>query len=93
MSAYDDISVSQTRKVIAQRLSQSKSTIPHYYVTVECEVDKLLKLRETLNKESKSKISVNDMILKAASLASVQVPCVTRENYPPPRRGDSFHEL
>lgn len=72
---YTDVSVSQMRKVIAKRLSESKDTIPHYYVTVECEVDKLLALRSKLNAHSTSKISVNDMIIKAASLASVQVPC------------------
>lgn len=71
---YKDIEVSQMRKVIAQRLSQSKETIPHYYVSVECEVDKLLALRAKLNNHSSSKISVNDMIIKAASLAALQVP-------------------
>lgn len=74
-SAFEDIPLTQMRKIIAQRLSLSKDTIPHYYVTVECEVDKLLSLRTKLNKFSTSKISVNDMIIKAASLASVQVPC------------------
>jgi pyruvate dehydrogenase E2 component (dihydrolipoamide acetyltransferase) len=71
---YTDVEVSQMRKVIAQRLSQSKETIPHYYVSVECEVDKLLALRAKLNTHSSSKISVNDMIIKAASLAALQVP-------------------
>jgi pyruvate dehydrogenase E2 component (dihydrolipoamide acetyltransferase) len=73
-SHYDDIPLTQMRKVIAQRLSESKETIPHYYVTVECEVDKLLALRAKLNNYSTSKISVNDMIIKASSLASVAVP-------------------
>lgn len=71
---YSDIPLSQMRKIIAQRLTLSKDTIPHYYVTVECEVDKLLALRAKLNAHSESKISVNDMVIKAASLASVKVP-------------------
>lgn len=71
---YKDLPLSQMRKVIAQRLSLSKDTIPHYYVTVECEVDKLLVLRAKLNEHSTSKISVNDMVIKAASLASMKVP-------------------
>lgn len=64
----------QIRKVTADRLLQSKTTIPHYYVNIDCEVDKLLQLREKLNKHSKSKISVNDMVIKAASLAAIRVP-------------------
>lgn len=71
---YKDLPLSQMRKVIAERLSFSKDTIPHYYVTVECEVDKLLALRAKLNEYSTSKISVNDMVIKAASLASIKVP-------------------
>lgn len=73
-TAFEDIPLTQMRKIIAQRLSLSKETIPHYYVSVECEVDKLLVLREKLNKFSTAKISVNDMIVKAASLAALQVP-------------------
>lgn len=71
---FEDIPVSQVRKVIASRLSESKDTIPHYYVTVEAEVDRLLELRAQLNNHSESKISVNDMIIKASSLASLKVP-------------------
>lgn len=71
---YDDIPLTNIRKVIADRLSYSKSTIPHYYVTVSVNVDNLLRLRTKLNATSKSKISVNDMVIKAASLACVNVP-------------------
>jgi len=73
-SNYEDLPVSQIRKIIAQRLTESKDTIPHYYVTIECEVDKLLALRTKLNLHSEAKISVNDMIIKAASLAALKVP-------------------
>lgn len=71
---YEDIPLSNIRKVIADRLSYSKQTIPHYYVTVSVNVDNLLKLRTRLNAMTKTKISVNDMVIKAASLASVKVP-------------------
>jgi pyruvate dehydrogenase E2 component (dihydrolipoamide acetyltransferase) len=71
---YTDLELSNIRKVIAERLSYSKQNIPHYYVTISVAVDNLLKLRERLNKVSKSKISVNDMVIKAASLATVRVP-------------------
>ena len=60
--------------MIADRLTYSKQNIPHYYVTVQVEVDNLLALRAKLNKHSTSKISVNDMVIKAASMAAVKVP-------------------
>ena len=60
--------------MIAERLSFSKQNIPHYYVTVAVNIDNMMKLRGKLNNVAKSKISVNDMVIKAASLASVKVP-------------------
>ena len=72
--AYEDIPVTQVRKIIASRLSESKDTIPHYYVTVESEIDELMKIRARLNEHSTSKISVNDLIIKATALAAMQVP-------------------
>lgn len=66
--------VSQIRKVIAERLTHSKQNIPHYYVTVAVNVDKLLALRAKLNTASSSKISVNDLVMKAASIAALKVP-------------------
>lgn len=71
---YEDIPLTNIRKVIADRLSLSKQTIPHYYVTVSVNVDNLLKLRTRLNALTKTKISVNDMVIKAASLACINVP-------------------
>jgi pyruvate dehydrogenase E2 component (dihydrolipoamide acetyltransferase) len=70
--------VSNVRKVIATRLLESKNTIPHFYLTVELDAEKILKLREVLNKESngKYKLSVNDFVIKAASLALKDVPQV-----------------
>ncbi|CAG8451584.1 13187_t:CDS:2 [Acaulospora colombiana] len=73
---YTDIPLSNIRKVIAERLSESKQLIPHYYLTIEVDVDRLLKLREELNKDSngKYKLSVNDFIIKSAALALQDVP-------------------
>lgn len=73
-SGFVDIQNSNIRKVIADRLSYSKQNIPHYYVTVSVQVDALMKLRSRLNAVAKTKISVNDMVVKAASLACVRVP-------------------
>jgi pyruvate dehydrogenase E2 component (dihydrolipoamide acetyltransferase) len=73
-TSFEDNQVSNIRKVIAERLSYSKQNIPHYYVTIAVNVDNLIQLRSKLNAVAKSKISVNDMVIKAASLASVKVP-------------------
>ena len=74
---YTDLPLSNIRKVIAQRLLQSKTTIPHYYLTQEVNVDQLMKLRAELNSRTASegvKLSVNDFIVKAAALACRKVP-------------------
>jgi pyruvate dehydrogenase E2 component (dihydrolipoamide acetyltransferase) len=73
-SSFVDLPNSQIRKVIADRLTFSKQNIPHYYVTVQVAVDNLIKMRAKLNAVSGSKISVNDFVMKAASLASLKVP-------------------
>ncbi|EFA08008.1 Dihydrolipoyllysine-residue acetyltransferase component of pyruvate dehydrogenase complex, mitochondrial-like Protein [Tribolium castaneum] len=62
---------------IAKRLVQSKQNVPHYYLTIECNVDKLLKLRSRFNKKFEKegvKLSVNDFIIKAVALACKKVP-------------------
>ncbi|CAG8503305.1 3744_t:CDS:2 [Ambispora gerdemannii] len=73
---YTDIPLSNIRRVIAARLTESKQTVPHYYLTIEAEMDKVLKLREVLNKDSDGsyKLSVNDFIIKASALALKNVP-------------------
>jgi len=76
-SGHTDADISSMRKTIAKRLQSSKHEIPHYYLTVECQVDNLMKLRGELNtqyKEEGIKLSVNDFIIKATALASKQVP-------------------
>lgn len=75
--AYVDIPVSNIRGVIAKRLLQSKQSIPHYYLTVKVNVDKLLALRSRFNKKLEKegvKLSINDFIIKASALACKQVP-------------------
>lgn len=77
---YVDIPVTGTRKIIAQRLLQSKTTIPHYYLTITCNVDKLLRMRSTYNEQQKDqnavKISVNDFMIKGCAYACTKVPQV-----------------
>jgi len=75
-ASYTDIAHTQIRRVIAQRLSLSKQTIPHYYLTMECQVDELLKLRTRLNEKAAGqyKLSLNDFIIKASALACRKVP-------------------
>jgi len=74
--AFTDIPNTQIRKITAQRLSLSKQTIPHYYLTVDCKVDELLKTRQTLNDKANGeyKLSVNDFVIKASALALKKVP-------------------
>ncbi len=67
--SYDEINVSQMRKTIAARLAESKFTAPHFYLTMEINMDKAIKAREAMNASGEVKISVNDMIVKASSLA------------------------
>lgn len=67
---YKAIPNSNIRRVIAERLLESKQTIPHFYLSIECNIDKLLALREDINADSeKYKISVNDFVIKAVALA------------------------
>ncbi|XP_008331682.1 dihydrolipoyllysine-residue acetyltransferase component of pyruvate dehydrogenase complex, mitochondrial isoform X1 [Cynoglossus semilaevis] len=74
---FTDIPISNIRKVIAQRLIQSKQTIPHYYLSVDVNMDQVLELRKELNAEVKAqniKLSVNDFIIKASALSCLKVP-------------------
>jgi pyruvate dehydrogenase E2 component (dihydrolipoamide acetyltransferase) len=65
---------SNIRKVIARRLSESKQTVPHFYLTVDCEIDGLLAARKRINEESGLKISVNDIVIKAAAMTLKKAP-------------------
>ena len=80
--SYDFVPHDSMRKVIARRLTESKQTIPHFYVSVDVSLDRLLELRERLNlqapkdKDGKHlwKVSVNDFIIKAMAMALIKVP-------------------
>ncbi|MEI8147334.1 MAG: pyruvate dehydrogenase complex dihydrolipoamide acetyltransferase, partial [Alphaproteobacteria bacterium] len=79
--SYEEIPHDSMRKVIARRLTEAKSTIPHFYLTLDCELDALLSLREQINKAAPVrdgkpayKLSVNDMVIKALAMALRAVP-------------------
>lgn len=74
--AYDEEPVSQMRKTIARRLSDSKFTAPHFYLTMEINMDKALETRKSINAADDVKISVNDMIIKACAVALKQHPAI-----------------
>ncbi|MGC2413377.1 MAG: pyruvate dehydrogenase complex dihydrolipoamide acetyltransferase [Stellaceae bacterium] len=71
---YSEKPHSAMRRVIARRLAESKQTVPHFYMSVDCAIDDLLKIREVLNGRSEAKISINDFVIRAAALALRQVP-------------------
>ena len=79
--SYELVKHDGMRKTIAKRLMEAKQTIPHFYVSIDCELDALLKLRGELNKAAPVKddkpaykLSVNDMVIKALALALRDVP-------------------
>lgn len=72
---YEEVPLSSMRKTIARRLVEAKQTIPHFYLTIDVELDALLELRQKLNSRSeKYKLSVNDFIIRACGLALKKVP-------------------
>lgn len=72
---YKAVPNSMVRKIIAKRLLESKQTVPHYYLTIHCEIDKLMQLRKEINDNAQGyKISVNDFVIKASALAQLKVP-------------------
>jgi pyruvate dehydrogenase E2 component (dihydrolipoamide acetyltransferase) len=76
VASYREQKLSGMRKTIAARLSESKQTIPHYRVSVDIEIDSLLKQRAYMKKALGHAISVNDFIIKASACALAQVPAV-----------------
>lgn len=73
---YEDQPVSQMRKVIARRLGESKFTAPHFYLTIEMDMDKLIAMRKRINEVAPVKISFNDFVVKAAAVALRQHPAI-----------------
>ena len=80
--SYEEVPLDGMRKTIAKRLVESKQTVPHFYLTVDCELDALMALREQINgaaakdKDGKPafKLSVNDFVIKALAVALLRVP-------------------
>ena len=79
---YEEVPLDGMRKTVAKRLVESKQTVPHFYLSMDVELDALLKLREEINKGAPTdkeekpafKLSVNDFVIKALALALQQVP-------------------
>ncbi len=85
---YTDVPLSSIRKVIAKRMTEAHTTIPVFYLTVDCEIDRLLAARAEINdaapkdkktKEPAYKVSVNDLVIKAAACALRAVPAVNAQ--------------
>ena len=72
--AYQDIPLTGMRRAIARRLTESKTSVPHFYVTVDARVDALLDYRRQLNQASPVRISVNDLLIKAIATTLQAVP-------------------
>jgi pyruvate dehydrogenase E2 component (dihydrolipoamide acetyltransferase) len=71
---YTEVPLTRMRLVVARRMTESKATIPHFYLTIDCEIDALLAMRKQINDAAGLKLSVNDFVIKAAALALKQVP-------------------
>jgi pyruvate dehydrogenase E2 component (dihydrolipoamide acetyltransferase) len=76
LPAYEEVKLTNVRKIIAKRLCESKQTVPHFYLTAKCPLDALLKAREEINatRAKEEKISVNDFMIKAMACALRDVP-------------------
>ncbi|MBK7956675.1 MAG: 2-oxo acid dehydrogenase subunit E2 [Bacteroidetes bacterium] len=72
--SFDEVPVSQMRKTIARRLGESKFSAPHFYLTIEVNMDNAMTAREQMNKVSPVKISFNDMVMKASAMALKKNP-------------------
>ena len=74
-TTYETLEPSSLRKIIAQKTTQTKNTVPHFYLTIESVVDKLLSLRKKINEQySDIKISINDILVKALAIAQKKNP-------------------
>ena len=74
--SFEEVPVSQMRKVIAKRLAESKFTAPHFYITMKVDMDKVIESRGRMNEVSPVKISFNDIVLKAVAVALKQHPAI-----------------
>lgn len=76
VESYTDEPASQMRKTIARRLLESKNGAPHFYLTIECDMDNSISAREAINKVSETKVSFNDLVIKACAAALRKHPRV-----------------
>jgi pyruvate dehydrogenase E2 component (dihydrolipoamide acetyltransferase) len=76
VESFTEVSVSQMRKTIARRLSESKFTAPHFYLTMEINMDQVMQTRKALNESLNEKISVNDFVIKASAMSLKKNPNV-----------------
>jgi len=74
--SFEEVAVSQMRKTIARRLAESKFSAPHFYLTMEINMDKAIEARKSINEISPVKVSFNDLVLKATAAALRQNPDV-----------------
>lgn len=74
--SYSEVAVSQMRKTIARRLAESKFSAPHFYLTIDLDMDRAIDTRKSIADTLGVKISYNDMVIKAASLALTEHPAV-----------------
>lgn len=75
-AAYEEKSVSQMRKTIARRLSESKFTAPHFYLSVEVDMERAMEVREQLNQQSEIRISYNDLVIRSVASALKKHPVI-----------------
>lgn len=68
------VKLNSLRRITAQRTTQSKQQVPHFYVTVECDVESILKLKELFGAEGSTRISINDFVMRACVMALKQMP-------------------
>jgi pyruvate dehydrogenase E2 component (dihydrolipoamide acetyltransferase) len=83
VEAYTEENVSQMRKTIARRLAESKFSAPHFYLTMEIDMDQAIQARTGINAQAETKVSFNDMVIKACAMALTKHPKINsswREN-------------
>ena len=74
--AYEEVNVSQMRKTIARRLAESKFSAPHFYLTIDVAMEEAMAARKKINETSETKISFNDLVVKASASALGQHPAI-----------------
>lgn len=93
LGGFEDTKNSKMRTIIASRLTQSKREVPHFYTSVEVELDNILALRKTLVKKHDIKVSVNDMIIRCSAMALRDVPEVNASYNPKTKAVERQHSI